>query len=70
MKEDYNIKVFESILAEISDILEGGDIVEDFENNPYAVGIIRSLNSIVGNELRAIRATKELLKNMEELKWN
>ena len=68
MKENYNIKVFESILAEISDILEGGDIVEDFENNPYAVGIIRSLNSIVGNELRAIRATKELLKSMEELK--
>ena len=68
MKEDYNIKVFESILAEISDILEGGDIVEDFENNPYAVGIIRSLNSIVGNELRSIRATKELLESLEELK--
>ena len=50
----------ELILTEISDILEGGDIVEDFESNPYAVGIIRSINAIVENELRAIRATKNL----------
>jgi len=53
----------ELILTEISDILEGGDIVEDFESSPYAVGIIRSINAIVGTELRAIRATKEMMKN-------
>lgn len=57
----------EVILTEISDILEGGDIVEDFESNPYAVGIIRSINAIVGNELRAIRATKEMMKNWEDI---
>lgn len=57
----------ELILTEISDILEGGDIVEDFESNPYAVGIIRSINAIVGTELRAIRATKEMMKNWEDI---
>ena len=59
----------ELILTEISDILEGGDIVEDFEINKdfYAVGIIRSINAIVGNELRAIRATKEMMKNWEDI---
>ena len=30
----------ENILTEIVDLLEGGDIVEDFDDNPYAVGIL------------------------------
>lgn len=57
----------ESILIEIVNLLEGGDIVEDFEDNPYAVGIIRSIYSIASNELSAIKATKELLANWEDI---
>ena len=52
----------ELILTEIVDLLEGGDIVEDFEDNPYAVGIIRSIYSIASNELSALRAIKEQLR--------
>ena len=57
----------ELILIEIVNLLEGGDIVEDFEDNPYAVGIIRSIYSIASNELSAIKATKELLANWTEI---
>jgi hypothetical protein len=57
----------ESILTEIVDLLEGGDIVEDFEDNPYAVGIIRSIYSIASNELSAIKATKGLLTDLKDI---
>jgi len=57
----------ENILIDIIDLLEGGDIVEDFEDNPYAVGIIRSIYSIASNELKSIRATKELLTNWNDI---
>jgi len=43
-----------TVLEEISDTLDGGDIVEDFDDNPYAVGIITSIMAIVKNELRNI----------------
>ena len=57
----------ENILTEIVDLLEGGDIVEDFDDNPYAVGIIRSIYSIASNELSAIKTTKKLLNNWKDI---
>lgn len=68
MKDEHgNGMTLENILAEISDILEGGDIVDDFEDNPYAVGIIRSIYSIASSELAAIKATKELLSSWKDI---
>ena len=55
---------FRIVLEEISDTLDGGDIVEDFDDNPYAVGIIRSIMAIVSNELRNIQDTEELIREL------
>ena len=57
---------FRIVLEEISDTLDGGDIVEDFDDNPYAVGIIRSIMAIVSNELRNIQDTEELIRELRE----
>jgi|11_taG_2_1085331.scaffolds.fasta_scaffold02308_7 hypothetical protein len=57
---------FRIVLEEISDTLDGGDIVEDFDDNPYAVGIIRSIMAIVSNELRNIGDSEELIRQLRE----
>lgn len=57
---------FRIVLEEISDTLDGGDIVEDFDDNPYAVGIIRSIMAIVSNELRNIEDAEELIRELRE----
>tara|TARA_R110002096_G_scaffold313544_1_gene507844 strand:- start:246 stop:473 length:228 start_codon:yes stop_codon:yes gene_type:complete len=57
------IKNYKSILEEISDVLEGGDVAIDFENAPSAATTIRIIQAIVSNALDGVRAGEEM-KNM------
>ena len=56
------IKNYKSILEEISDVLEGGDVALDLEDAPSAATTIRIISSIVGNALRGIKEEVEMKK--------
>ena len=60
----------ELILIEIVDLLEGGDIVEDFEDNPYAVGIIRSIYSIASMNYQQLKQLKNYYQIGQKLQMN
>jgi hypothetical protein len=51
---------YKAILEEISDALEGGDVVLDFEDAPYCQGVLNAINAIVNQSLNNIRDSEEL----------
>lgn len=67
MKED---DLFEQILTEICDILEAGDVIEDFDGQPYAAGVLRSITSIILCELRELHSHKEFMEQFAKITDN
>jgi len=53
---------YKTILREILDTLEGGDVSLDFETMPSAATTIRIIADIAGNALRDVEAIEELQK--------
>jgi hypothetical protein len=59
---------FRAILENINDELEGGDVVLDFEAFPAYHIFLDVLNTLVGQKLRDMKATDELMEKMERMK--
>ena len=57
-------KEYADLLRQIADILEGGDVIEDFENEPYYVGVLVSITSIVLGELRTLHDAEEFMRQL------
>ncbi len=57
-------RYYEDLLRQIADILEGGDVIEDFEKEPYYVGVLTSISSIVLNELRGLHDAEEFMRQL------
>ena len=51
---------YKAILEELSDVLEGGDVVLDFEDAPYCQGVLNAINAIVKQSLDNIRDNEQL----------
>lgn len=63
-------ELYEQILSEICDILEAGDVIEDFDGHPYKVGVLRSITSIVVCELRELHSHKEFMEQFAKITDN
>lgn len=61
------IKHYKSILEDVSDALEGGDVALDFEDSPHCQSVIRIIALIVSNELRQMKATDEMMEMFAEI---
>ena len=60
---------YKSILEEISDVLEGGDVALDLEDAPSAATTIRIISSIVGDALSGIKAHEEIKKVFDKIEF-
>lgn len=54
---------FKIVLEELNEVLEGGDIALDFEDDPSASVILRIISNIVGDALRTIKDA-EMIRDM------
>ena len=61
---------FKMVLEELNEVLEGGDIALDFEDEPSASVILRIISNIVGDALRAIKTHQDLLKMLNAIDTN
>ena len=66
-KEDNPTNNYQSLLEELNDVLEGGDVSLDFEDSPAAATTIRIISDIVGNALRGIKSIEELQKMLDRV---
>ena len=60
--------LYADLMMELSDVLEGGDVAEDFEGNGRMIGVISSINAIVRNELGTIDAVNEIDDILKKIK--
>ncbi len=58
---------FRTILENINDELEGGDVVLDFEAFPAYHIFLDVLNTLVGQKLRDMKATDELMEKLNKI---
>jgi hypothetical protein len=57
-----------NLMIELSDVLEGGDVVLDFEGNGRMIGVISSISAIVRHELQSIDTVNKLQAVLKEIK--
>lgn len=66
--DDYvNDDKFEDLFKQISDLLEGGDVIEDHIDDPWKVAMIQSVGAIVGLVLTNIEVTRQMQPLMKEM---
>ena len=63
-------KQFVDILDEINAILEGGDVVLDFEHSPSKATTLRIISDIVGNALRGMKEREKLLDALNKIDFH
>ena len=56
---------YKTILREILDTLEGGDVSLDFEDAPSAATTIRIIANIAGTALRGVEEIEELKESLD-----
>ena len=59
---------FRGILNEISDTLEGGEIIEHFEDYPVYSTVLSCINTIVSGRLKDMRTMDEIIEKLEKVK--
>lgn len=58
---------FRDTLNAISDVLEGGDVRQEFEGYPAYQAVLDCINAIVSQRLRDMKATDELVVMLESV---
>lgn len=56
-----SLEHYEEIMSQICDILENGDIVEDFINEPNRATTLGIIHTIVRRELKSIKMQREVI---------
>ena len=65
-EEGVGMVAYEQLLLELSDVLEGGDVILDYEDFPSAQATLSCIDAIISTKLRNIRETREL---QSKLTW-
>ena len=56
-----SLEHYEDIMSQICDILENGDIVEDFVEEPNRATVLSIIHTIVSREMKSIKVQREVL---------
>ena len=59
-------KEYEQLLEEVTDILEGGEVVHDLYSIPSAATTISIIADTVNNALKGVRAIRDLQNGLRE----
>ena len=64
------IEQYEEILLSMCDILENGDVIEDFVDEPNRATTLGIIHSIIADQLEKLKTQKEVLRLLNEWKDN
>jgi len=62
------IEQYEEILLSMCDILENGDVIEDFVDEPNRATTLGIIHSIIADQLEKLKDQKEVLRLLNEWK--
>ena len=62
------IEQYEEILLSMCDMLENGDVIEDFVDEPNRATALTIIHNIIADQLEKLRTQKEVLRLLNEWK--